>query len=124
MQKYVPPCPDGSVTIPSGWQAPLGKDTVTFIWSCAPARTPCAHFIRNPEANLWVERHFNVFLKGDQITMINQEDTSDIITGRYDARTHDSRSLGKSFAAGAGRCRAIAWPSGVRRRATGRYRYG
>jgi CubicO group peptidase (beta-lactamase class C family) len=42
-------------------------------------------FIRNPEANLWVERHFNVFLSGSTVTLINQQDSSDVIRGRYDA---------------------------------------
>jgi hypothetical protein len=41
-------------------------------------------FIRNPEANLWAERHFNVILHGTSLTLINQQDTSDVIRGRYD----------------------------------------
>jgi CubicO group peptidase (beta-lactamase class C family) len=42
-------------------------------------------FIRNPEANLWAERHFDVRVDGAKLLLINGNAANDTIRGRYDA---------------------------------------
>lgn len=68
----------------SGTLTPLENNFSVYLVIRPRADTMRA-FIRNPEANLWVERHFNVFLDGEAVRLVNQDDTTDIIRGNYDA---------------------------------------